>query len=299
MIRVSGWSDIQSIEEINVGRYFEYDEDAMFMFGRWFPFLLRPSVRVLEVGAGTGYFTDKLLTLNPEMDLTCLEPDGGFLRYLREHFGARINVVDSTLENSEITRSSFDVALSHIVIHNLPDAIVALKRMKESVKDGGYVVTIEPHPGSRTHYPTQEIDEAINFLFQVKTLRWERRMECIDYPESRNPWNYCYPQIFHEAGLSNIHSYGWNSVFTLSDSRFDIGNKRKWNLLRKSQILRERERCTEELLELGKNREEIERAYSIILEYFERIDTMSDEELKSVHEQHVYPRIITIGQKRE
>jgi len=289
---------MQSIEEMNVGRFFEYDDDAMYMFGHWFPFLLNSSVKVLEVGAGSGYFTDKLFTLNPKMNLTCLEPDECFVKYLRDRFGSRIAVVESAVENPQIIQSFFDVAISHIVIHNLPDAIVALNSMKNSVRDGGYVVTIEPHSGSRTHYPTRELDEAMNLLSQVAIPRWNRRKEQIDFQDSRNPWDYYYPQMFHEVGLVNIHSYGWNSVFTLSDSRFDIDAKRKWNRLRKEQILGERDRCTDELLQLGKTNEDIQNAYSIILEYFERIELMSDADLQSVHEQHVYPRIITIGQKK-
>jgi hypothetical protein len=108
---------------------------------------------------------------------------------------------------------------------------------------------------------------------------------------------YCYPQLFHEVGLVDIHSYGWNSVFTLSDSRFDVNARRNWIHLRKEQALAERERVTNELLELGKERTTIEQAYSVILDYFEELETASDSELNNIHEQHVTPRIITIGQK--
>jgi SAM-dependent methyltransferase len=297
VIQLSGWSDIQSIDEINVGRYFEYDEDALFMFKRWFSFLLHPFVKVIEVGAGSGFFTNKLLELNPRMDLTCLEPDVQFVNYLRAQFGDRVEVVESSVENPQFTPCSYDVAFSHIVIHNLPNALVALKSMKNTIRDRGYVVAIEPHPGSRTHYARKEVGDAMDFLSQVKTLRWDQRRTTIDYPDGCNPWEYCYPQLFHEVGLVDIHSYGWNSVFTLSDSRFDVNARRNWIHLRKEQALAERERVTNELLELGKERTTIEQAYSVILDYFEELETASDSELNNIHEQHVTPRIITIGQK--
>lgn len=298
-MNLSGWSDLQSIDEINVGRFFEYDDDAMFMFQRWFPFLLKPSVKVLEVGAGSGYFTGKLLELNPNMDLICLEPDLRFVKHLRTKYKDRIDVVESTLETPKITPSTFDVALSHIVIHNLPEPLVALQSMKDAVKERGYVVTIEPHPGSRSHYPDSEVGKALDFIAQVKVLRWNHRRENIEFPDTHNPWEYCYPHMFSEVGLTNIRSHGWNSVFTLSDPRFDLSDRRKWMRLRKMQVLGEQIRRTNELLELEKTREEIEQSYSTISDYFECIENMTNKELQDVHEQHVYPRIITIGQKMD
>jgi len=270
----------------------------MCMFRKWFPFILHPSVSVLEIGSGSGFFTGKLLEINPEMNLTCLEPDERFTNYLKSHFRNRIEVIEDTIEESKSSPKPFDVILSHIVIHNVPDAVTALENMKKMVRDGGYVVTIEPHPGSRTHYAREGVDEAFNLLSQVKESRWNRRRSTIEYPKSRNPWEYCYPQLFQEIDLVNIHSYGWSSIFTLSDSRFDFEQRKIWINLRKTQVLSERERVTHELLEMKKKRKDIDSAYAVLTDYFETLEKASYDELNSLHEQHITQRVITYGQKR-
>ena len=108
------WSKLQGVDEITVGRYFEYDEDAKKLFQKWFAFLQKPNTNVLEIGSGSGFFTNILLNLFENIKLTCLEPDETFAETLKSRFGDRITIVNEPIETTTIQSDSFDYSISHI-----------------------------------------------------------------------------------------------------------------------------------------------------------------------------------------
>jgi len=295
---LAGWSELQGADEIDVGRYFEYDADAIQKLGTWLDFVRNWAANVLEVGAGTGFFTHILLKLNPRMTLTCLEPDDTFVKVLGERFGRGIRVVQGTIEESSIEPESYHAVVSHIVLHNLPDAVRALCAMKDAARKGGHVVAIEPAPGAMNHYPSDDIARSFKLLWEVKTYRWRRRIEAHKLPEDWQPYSRCYPQIFEKAGLRRVHCYGLSCVFTLSDERFSFAERKKWIRTRRKLLEDERTRTTRELIELGTSEQDIDRAYSVIFDYVEQLERASEEELSHIHEQEVTNRTVTIGQKQ-
>ncbi len=165
------------------------------------------------------------------------------------------------------------------------------------MKKDGHVITIEPTTGSRHYLPSKELDDAFGLLFEAQIIKCIRRQKALGTAESKNPYNYCYPRFFEEIGLSDIHCYGISSVFTLSDSRFDFDNRKRWLELRCTLFQKKRDNITEILLSAGKQFDEINRAYNVVIEYLERLKSMSKEELGHVHEQEIYHRVITIGRK--
>ena len=291
------WSKLQSADEISIGRFFEYDSDALLMFSKWLGFIKDPNTKILEVGSGTGFFTDIIFKLNPQVNLTCLEPDESFIMILKEQFGDSIQLVPNLIEDTFELTDKFDVAFTHIVVHNLPNPIKILEKMKESVRIGGHVVIIEPLPQAKHFYPSKTVSDAFNLLDKVKTLRWQQRRESLRQPNELNPWDRCYAQLFEEVGLQNIHCYGWTSVFTLSDNRYIYHEKKKWITMRRKLIEGEKQRSTQELLELGVEESTIENAYSVILSYLDDLENTTQEHLSCIHEQEIVHRIITIGEK--
>ncbi len=223
---------MQSIDEITVGRYFEYDLDALNLFRKWLKFMTVPEIKVLEIGSGSGFFTNILLTLFPEIELTCLEPDEVFVEKLKERFGKKINIIVDEVETMRIKKNTFDVVISHIVIHNLTEPVVALEQMKRVVKINGRVVVIEPLPASRNYYPSEEVTDAFDFLNKARIHKCIQRAKSMTIEASVNPWKNCYPRFYKEVDLTNINNYGWTSVFTLSDGRYDYHEKKKWLKMR-------------------------------------------------------------------
>lgn len=295
--KLKSWSFLQSSEEIDVGRFFEYDEDALRMFSEWLSFLKLPKIRILEVGSGNGFFTNKLLEMFPEIDLVCLEPDVSFVKILEKRFGNRISIVNEKVEKMNFKDESFDVVISHIVIHNLYDPIEALNEMKRVIKSKGRLITIEPLPASRQYYPDKKIEEAADYLFKaqiIKTIKYnEETMKNTDI----NPWKNNYPDFFEKVGLNNITCHGWTSIFTLSDNRFDFKERKTWITNRKKLVESKKLETTKILIESGEKQEQIDEAYNILLSYFTKLEEASNEELDHIHEQEIVHRIIAIGQK--
>ncbi len=290
---------MQSIDEISVGRYFEYDLDALDLFRKWLKFMAIPKIKVLEIESGSGFFTDILLTLFPEITLTCLEPDEVFVEKLKERFGKKIGIVVDEVETMKIEKNTFDVVISHIVIHNLAEPIVALEQMKRVVKIDGKVVVIEPLPTSRNYYPSEEVTDAFDFLNKARIHKCIQRAKSMTIKASVNPWKNCYPHFYKEIGLTNINNYGWTSVFTLSDSRYNYLEKKKWLKMRTQLMENSKGQTTKTLLEAGETKENIEAAFKKISAYFKKLNNASKDEMLDLHEQEIVHRIIVIGQKTE
>ncbi|MHA1906639.1 MAG: class I SAM-dependent methyltransferase [Candidatus Thorarchaeota archaeon] len=290
------WSKLQSADDMDVGRFFEYDSYAAEMFKKWLPEL--PSgAKILEVGSGSGYFTGKLSFLYPKAEITCLEPDPELREVLCKRHPKK-KILESPIEEAGIFPESFDLAITHIVIHNLPDPVAALIQMKDAVKPGGYIVCIEPTSGYRHILPQESVGKALDTLHEYSRIRSRERTKVMNLSENRsNPFNWLYPEFFEDIGLKNITCYGWCSVFTLSDSRFDFEHRKMWISRRKQLLLDMREERTEVLLDAGMNLDRINEAYEVILEYFNSLENASEEVLSHIHEQTIINRVITIGQK--
>jgi SAM-dependent methyltransferase len=291
------WSALQSAKEIGVGRYFEYDPDAIEMFSRWLDFLCKPPVKVLEVGAGTGFFSEILLQLNPSMKLSCLEPDDQFVEVLQRRFKQQIETIKGTIEDVQRPSDLFDVAISHIVIHNLRNPVKALKEMKRMVRTGGFVVAIEPLAGRRHYLPSEELKQAFSLLDEAKVFFWRQIAETGDNPVNINPWQHNYPVLFDEAGLRFLRCHGWTSVFTLSDDRYGFDERMKWIKMRHEVLMSSRDEITGILFDNGKKKEEVNKAFEAISTYFKKLVGVTPEELSKIHEQEIVHRIITIGFK--
>lgn len=280
---------------MDVGRHFEYDSYAAEMFMKWLPTIPREG-RILEVGSGSGYFTGKLRFLYPQRSITCLEPDP-FLRSALHSKFPDLEILTSPLETCDITPETFDMAISHIVIHNLPDPMVGLIQMTNAVKPGGFVVCIEPTSGYRHILPHENLRKAFDVLKEYSRIVSIERSKALELSEGRNPFTYSYPQFFEKIGLTNITCYGWCSVFTLSDARFDFDHRKKWISKRKKLFLDERDEKVEVMVSAGLNKDRIDDAYDTILAYFDQIENADAEEISHIHEQEITNRTITIGQK--
>jgi 16S rRNA A1518/A1519 N6-dimethyltransferase RsmA/KsgA/DIM1 with predicted DNA glycosylase/AP lyase activity len=70
------WHNIQSPEEMDVSRCFEYDEDALFQLRKWLRLDEELPKTIVEVGCGSGYFTEKLIEMASwKREIVAIEPD--------------------------------------------------------------------------------------------------------------------------------------------------------------------------------------------------------------------------------
>ena len=99
--------------------------------------------RVLEIGAGTGIN----LALYPELEsLTVTEPERPMLRRLEEHVKERTPsalVLRAPAEDLPFDDSTFDVAVSTLVLCGVSDQPRALRQLRRVLRPGGQLLFIE------------------------------------------------------------------------------------------------------------------------------------------------------------
>ena len=106
----------------------------------------------LDVGAGTGNLTGKLLELGYKVVATDISPE--MCQILRKKFGAyipnQLTVVNSAIEDLTFSEEKFDLIASYSVLHHLPDYLAALRSLAFHLKQGG-VIYID-HEASPTYW---------------------------------------------------------------------------------------------------------------------------------------------------
>jgi ubiquinone/menaquinone biosynthesis C-methylase UbiE len=111
---------------------------------------LPASVRVLDVGAGTGFASLQVLrVLGQRVErLVCLDPSAAMLAKARTRLaGTRVapQFVVGDLTALVADRAKFDLILTNSVLHHVPDVTEFLDRIRALLTDGGiYVAGHEP-----------------------------------------------------------------------------------------------------------------------------------------------------------
>jgi 2-polyprenyl-3-methyl-5-hydroxy-6-metoxy-1,4-benzoquinol methylase len=102
--------------------------------------------RVLEVGAGTGTITRKLVERYPEITVTALEPAENMLGELEAYAAVhtRVTVHRSTLANLVAPPGGFDVAMYLNVLEHIADDKVELTRAATALRPGGALLVFGP-----------------------------------------------------------------------------------------------------------------------------------------------------------
>jgi SAM-dependent methyltransferase len=103
---------------------------------------LSRATRMIEIGAGTGLLG---LELAPEVgDVVLAEPSTGMLEVAREKIAAkeafsRVSAVQFDLLADPPPGGPFDLAVSVLVLHHLPDPRAALAAVRDLLRSGGRI----------------------------------------------------------------------------------------------------------------------------------------------------------------
>ena len=96
--------------------------------------------QILEIGAGTGYFTLNLLRQGIAARATAIDISPGMLDALRasaERLGLAVETAPADAEHLPFGDESFDLVLGHAVLHHIPDLRRALDECARVLKPGG------------------------------------------------------------------------------------------------------------------------------------------------------------------
>jgi SAM-dependent methyltransferase len=107
---------------------------------------------VVEVGAGIGTFSERLLADPALTGLTLIEPEGACAEVLQETFqrDARVTVVRETLPSSAALQAqagNVDFLLCQNVLEHIEQEGPAMRAMAEALRPGGHLTLLVPaHP---------------------------------------------------------------------------------------------------------------------------------------------------------
>lgn len=102
----------------------------------------RPFGDVLEIGAGTGYFSLNLAQLGLIERATATDISPGMLSALRAsagRLGIEVETVESEAEALPFDDASFDLVFGHAVLHHIPDLAGAFAEFHRVLRPGGVV----------------------------------------------------------------------------------------------------------------------------------------------------------------
>ena len=98
---------------------------------------LVPDTAVLEIGPGTGQATRRLLELGAA-PLVGIEPSPQLAAHLRDAFGERVDVRETTIEDAFVPAGSFGLAAAASSFHWVDEG-VGLGRIFGALRPGGWV----------------------------------------------------------------------------------------------------------------------------------------------------------------
>lgn len=97
---------------------------------------LQAGTRVVEVGPGTGQVTRRLLEIGAEV--VAVEPDPRLAAFMRERLGDRIALLEHTLEDAELAKRAFDLAVAASSFHWV-DESAGLAALRGALRPGGWI----------------------------------------------------------------------------------------------------------------------------------------------------------------
>ena len=113
------------------------------MLGEFTPFIGK---EILEVGAGSGSLTDRLLTFNPTRIMS-FEPSENMFPLLQKRFSGHA-VVETRgtylAESAPELREQFDTAIYVNVLEHVPDDAAEMRLVFDALKPGGHVLIFVP-----------------------------------------------------------------------------------------------------------------------------------------------------------
>lgn len=291
------WHNIQPPELMDVSRRFEYDEDSLTLLQKWLRLNEGASKTIIEVGCGSGYFTEKLLEMAPSSKITAVEPDDVLRKYAERKLAPKVDFVKGTAEYIPLSSNFSDLTVCHIVLNNLPDIHKAVAEMSRVTKIGGIVAAIEPSGGGFHYYPDAKLNE-LNEKARLAYARgvWDLRTKLIDYSKNIKQKKARYPEIFYSCGLSKVEAHGLLSAFLLSDPRQSLEEIFRWLEAKLTLQEKDKERLSLILERGGFQRSLIEEYHRLNKNYLETL-VRNPEQISKTHELEVVGRIVIIGFK--
>ncbi len=122
---------------------------------------LEPGMCVLEIGPGSGFYTESIVEAHAAAHMVCLDLQPAMLRRVRQRLGARPpSMVCGSASALPFRGGSFDRILLMSVLGEVPDRARALRECARLLSDDGTVLIAEALPDPDYIRPAVLIREA-------------------------------------------------------------------------------------------------------------------------------------------
>jgi SAM-dependent methyltransferase len=173
--------------------------------------LLRPGMRLLDVGCGPGTITmDLAEVVGVTGQVTALERTDDVLDLARGEAGRRgsrnVDFVVGNVSALDLPDDSFDVVHAHQVLQHVDDPVRALREMRRVCRPGGVVAARESDYGAFTWFPeSAELDRWLDVYRRVarsnhaepdagrRLLAWARDAGLPEVAADSSTWCYSTP----------------------------------------------------------------------------------------------------------
>ncbi|WP_409343619.1 class I SAM-dependent methyltransferase [Paenibacillus sp. MBLB4367] len=116
---------------------------------KWFG--LEDGMKVLEVGSGPGFVTEKLLAALPKSQITALDVDDVLLEKAKQMLShipeSRLTFIKASVYNTELPDNHYDFVIARLIFLHLHDPLQAAEEISRVLKPGGKLIIIDIDDG--------------------------------------------------------------------------------------------------------------------------------------------------------
>jgi ubiquinone/menaquinone biosynthesis C-methylase UbiE len=108
---------------------------------------LRDGIRIVELGSGPGFITEKVLDKLPEAYITAVEIDPFLVEYAQNYLSKKnrnqYEVLEKSIMETGLAENMFDFAIIRLVLEHLPDPVNAVREVYRILKPGGRAIFVD------------------------------------------------------------------------------------------------------------------------------------------------------------
>lgn len=119
--------------------------------------------QVLEVGAGSGWTSRRILETFPQVELTATDIDeqaNDRFRQLQDKYGQRLKVLNADAHNLPFDRASFDIVVAINALRHVDDVPQAVRQFLRVLRPGG-LLGITNEPGHTDVFSMEQLTQLI------------------------------------------------------------------------------------------------------------------------------------------